>query len=176
MGFSVLAEQEQLPAEAFAISADGLTRTVRRRDGSTSDSSILVHPSDQPITDDPASLFDLSWLKSPALPAIRNGRRAVRVVDLFAGCGGLSLGVSEACRALGYEMWSVLANDIDSKILSIYGANFPEAELVAAPIESILDGRCGDEPTERELRFKRHLGEIDLVIGGPPCQGTLRLQ
>jgi len=97
--------------------------------------------------------------------------RVVRVVDLFAGCGGLSVGIAEAARGLGMRMDAVLANDIEAKTLEIYSANFPEARIACDPIESLLDGECGAPPTKGERRFAEGVGQIDLVVGGPPCQG-----
>src|SRR5207249_1799961 len=49
---------------------------------------------------------------------------AIRLVDLFSGCGGLTLGVAEACRdhARGFEV--VLGMEINDKIRQIYDENF----------------------------------------------------
>ena len=158
-----------LDLDSYTAGESGLVRAIRGRDGSIS-TSFLPDSTGRGLEPSAAS-YDLSWLTSPALSISGGGSHVVRVVDLFAGCGGLSLGVAEACRALGYEMWPVLANDIDARVLSVYGLNFPEAELVDDPIESLLDGSCGDALTENEKILKRRIGEIDLVIGGPPCQG-----
>ncbi len=170
MGFAVRTVDSELSGvEQYTAEEGGLVRAIRGRDGSIS-TSFLPDSTGRGLEPSAAS-YDLSWLTSPALSISGGGSHVVRVVDLFAGCGGLSLGVAEACRALGYEMWPVLANDIDARVLSVYGLNFPEAELVDDPIESLLDGSCGDALTENEKILKRRIGEIDLVIGGPPCQG-----
>jgi DNA (cytosine-5)-methyltransferase 1 len=155
-------------AYEFGLGAT-VTRSVRRRDGATVSSSLTIPTSSDHLSAPDA--FDLAWLRSQVAPSAPLGARTVSVVDLFAGCGGLSIGIAEACRALGLRMRSVLANDIDEQILEIYARNFPEADIVCAPVESLLDGECGQDLTSTERTFASKVGEVDLVIGGPPCQG-----
>jgi DNA (cytosine-5)-methyltransferase 1 len=156
--------------EAFEFGPSGVvSRTVQRRGGKPATSSIAVDRSAEGFSAEAA--FDLSWLRSAEPPSGVAGAPLVRTVDLFAGCGGLSVGIGEACRALGLEAWPVLANDVDPEILAIYERNFPGTKIVCAPVETLLDGQCGKPPTATEREFAARVGEIDLVIGGPPCQG-----
>lgn len=77
------------------------------------------------------------------------------IVDLFCGAGGLSLGFIEA----GYKV--VLANDIQDVCCETYKYNHPELSsnrVVLGDIRQVLDGF--DIPEK-----------VDMVIGGPPCQG-----
>jgi DNA (cytosine-5)-methyltransferase 1 len=161
----------QLGIERFARRRSTLTRRLSRRDGTVSESTIRIPDSvnEEELRLD--RLFDLAWLRSTSQPSATRTSGVVRVVDLFAGCGGLSVGITEACRALELEAYSVLANDFDSETLEVYGLNFPEARLAHGPIESLLDSDCGEPLSTSERRIRRELGEIDLVIGGPPCQG-----
>lgn len=74
-----------------------------------------------------------------------------RVVDLFAGCGGLSLGFQNA----GFNV--VAAFDNWEEAINIYRLNFNH------PIE------------KRDLGEVKVIAEIrkyapDIIIGGPPCQ------
>jgi DNA (cytosine-5)-methyltransferase 1 len=78
----------------------------------------------------------------------------LKALDLFAGCGGLSLGLEEA----GIDV--VLANEIDAWAADTYEHNHPDTHLLRGDVRSIR---------RTELRALR--GEIDLVAGGPPCQG-----
>lgn len=77
----------------------------------------------------------------------------IKVIDLFAGCGGFSVGFEKA----GYKI--VKAVEFDKEIASSYCHNHPETLMYAEDIGKIIDND----------HFKR--GEADIIIGGPPCQG-----
>ncbi|PAC84663.1 DNA cytosine methyltransferase [Bacillus subtilis] len=79
----------------------------------------------------------------------------VNVVDLFSGVGGLSLGFRQA----GFNI--VIANEIDSDISRAYEMNHPEGKMINEDITKL----------EIESVFSEYKGKIDVVIGGPPCQG-----
>ncbi|WP_394526932.1 DNA cytosine methyltransferase [Lacrimispora sp. JR3] len=81
--------------------------------------------------------------------------RMLRVVDLFAGVGGLSYGFMLA----GAEI--LVANEKDESIAQAYKKNHPNTEMITADITKL------DIPKI----FNKYLGKIDIVIGGPPCQG-----
>ncbi|QYY25856.1 DNA cytosine methyltransferase [Diaphorobacter sp. MNS-0] len=78
-----------------------------------------------------------------------------KVLDLFAGCGGLSLGLSQA----GCEI--VAAVEIDQWAADTYRRNHLGVEVIQADIRSLDSGYLRE-------RFK---GGVDLIAGGPPCQG-----
>jgi DNA (cytosine-5)-methyltransferase 1 len=95
-------------------------------------------------------------------------------VDLFAGCGGLSLGLEEA----GFT--PVLVNELNPDAMATYLANrvseFPwlqnnnvnnVKDLVLKP--ELLKSFC--DKIKDELGVDVEKGELDLVCGGPPCQG-----
>lgn len=78
-------------------------------------------------------------------------------LSLFSGCGGFSLGVAAA----GFEVKGFL--ELDPSLRRIYKANFPHSLELGGDITKVNDSRLAHA---REL-----LGKIDIVIGGPPCQG-----
>lgn len=78
-----------------------------------------------------------------------------QMIDLFAGVGGLSLGF-EMC---GFEV--VLANEYDSSIAEAYIKNRRNPNMVVADITKLPISET----------FGKYKGEVDLVVGGPPCQG-----
>jgi DNA (cytosine-5)-methyltransferase 1 len=80
------------------------------------------------------------------------------MIDLFAGAGGLSEGLSEA----GFK--SLYANEIKRRYSETYAFNHPQT------VVDQRDIRLVDAKTIREkLGVKR--GELDLIAGEPPCQG-----
>ena len=90
------------------------------------------------------------------------------VVDLFAGCGGLSLGLEQA----GFE--TVFVNELHPVAMQTYLDNRPETSLSSAKNHSFDILSLSQKPSELDAlsrRLKRENGEIDLVVGGPPCQG-----
>lgn len=79
-------------------------------------------------------------------------------LDLFAGAGGLSEGLREA----GFT--SLYANEISPRYAQTYATNHP-----LTPVDS-RDIRIVDAQKVRALLGLKR-GELDLIAGGPPCQG-----
>jgi len=94
---------------------------------------------------------------------IANARRnipddALKMVDLFCGAGGLSLGFTQE----GFI--TSLANDIQECCVDTYAHNHPETprdHIVLGDIKQVVEG------IDEYLRYK----DVDIVVGGPPCQG-----
>ncbi len=88
-----------------------------------------------------------------------DSRRSYTAVDLFSGVGGMSLGFEQA----GVR---VLAG-VDTKPLNVtsYARNFPDSKAIEADLSEI-DGQ--DLRKRTGLRKKDRL---DILFGGPPCQG-----
>lgn len=76
------------------------------------------------------------------------------VVDLFAGAGGLSLGFVQTGK---YEI--KVAFEWEPHMQATYHRNHPNVELQGDV--------CGADYADIQMRH----GAIDVVIGGPPCQG-----
>jgi DNA (cytosine-5)-methyltransferase 1 len=160
------------PVEVITVERRSLVRHVVHRNGTITESHISHRGT--PSADLQAA-YDLAWLRSRKPPASIAGGQQLRVVDLFAGCGGLSVGVREACRALHLDFVPVLASDLEREILDIYARNLHPADVAHGPIEELLDGELGAPPTVHEEFLMSMVGEVDLVIGGPPCQGHSQL-
>lgn len=95
-----------------------------------------------------------------------------RVLDLFSGCGGLSLGF----KAAGYEI--VGAMEIDELAARSHAINFFKGSS-ASIIEHHAKPRDITAIDPSELIADLGLGEpslaIDVIVGGPPCQAYARV-
>src|SRR6266853_14792 len=119
-----------------------------------------------------SAMADLAYLKRKNGDRTAGGRRAsVRVADLFSSCGFMSLGVSEACRSLGKRFRSVLAVECNEAALNVYKKNFSPEKAKYMDIRKGLSGELGTKRKPKERDFLRGVGRIDLLLGGPPCQG-----
>lgn len=121
------------------------------------------------------NIYDLAWLASKERPRVRSSAQEIRAVDLFCGCGGLTLGIREAARGLGCAFRSVFASDINKQALNIYTKNFQPDFVDNSPIERSVNGELGAELTEEEKVFCDKVGTIDILVAGPPCQGHSNL-
>ena len=80
----------------------------------------------------------------------------MKLISLFSGAGGLSLGFEMA----GFN--NVFSVEYDKKKAESYKKNFPTHNLLVKDIQEITDD---------EIITLQHNQEVDVVIGGPPCQG-----
>ena len=77
-------------------------------------------------------------------------------IDLFSGCGGLSLGFELA----GYK--NVIAIDFWQDALTTYSHNREDANTLCADLSKL-------EP--EKIKEPYNIENVDVIIGGPPCQG-----
>ncbi|MDR0648354.1 MAG: DNA cytosine methyltransferase [Synergistaceae bacterium] len=78
-----------------------------------------------------------------------------KAIDLFAGVGGLSLGFEMA----GFDV--LLAVEYDASIAEAYKLNHPKTKMLVEDIREL--------PLKET--FSEYVGKVDIVFGGPPCQG-----
>lgn len=85
-------------------------------------------------------------------------KKIYKIVDLFAGCGGLSCGLEQA----GFTPWFV--NEIVETFCNTYkkNHNLDEDHYFVGDINDL---------NENLDEYKEYLEDITLVCGGPPCQG-----
>lgn len=79
-----------------------------------------------------------------------------KIVDLFAGVGGLSYGFSKLD-----EFEIIMANEIETDISKAYSLNHPYVNMINCDINDL---------TEEVIREAIGDNIIDVVVGGPPCQ------
>ena len=80
----------------------------------------------------------------------------LKYIDLFSGAGGFSLGFDNK----GFQ--NVFSIDIEPQFCQTYKHNFSNHQLIEKDICALSDS---------EIKYLKEFDEIDVVIGGPPCQG-----
>lgn len=156
----------------FCMKGKNLQRIIKLENGKEYISEI----SDENLPENNAlsneSDYFKKWLQCIKKPSERTTSGDIRVVDLFCGCGGLTLGIAEACRALEYHFVPVLGADMAPAALELYKRNFNPQHLISSPIEDYIDSEIGEEISVKEKAFLDLVGDVDVLIGGPPCQGN----
>jgi DNA (cytosine-5)-methyltransferase 1 len=90
-----------------------------------------------------------------------------RVLDLFAGCGGLSLGFSAAGFTIAASV------EFDTEAARSHGHNFHGGD----PAHSVARDITRTQPDDlvRELKLGKTTDAFDVLVGGPPCQAFARV-
>lgn len=83
-------------------------------------------------------------------------KKSYNVIDLFCGCGGLSLGFEQA----GFDV--ILGIDTWKDALITFSKNHKIGNTLCADLADLQA-----EDVEKEIGNKK----VDVIIGGPPCQG-----
>jgi len=103
-------------------------------------------------------------IAKPRLTVLEGGAGASAVepsltsIDLFCGAGG----ITEGFRQAGYQC--LYGNDIMPEAIQTFAANHPRAIADCRPVEQV-------DPEELRAKLGIAKGELDVLVGGPPCQG-----
>ncbi len=81
-----------------------------------------------------------------------------RVLDLFAGAGGLSVGLD-----MNPEIETVEATDFMKEATETFALNFPNATVIYGDI-------CDEAIKDKIVKSAKEL-KVNMIVGGPPCQG-----
>jgi DNA (cytosine-5)-methyltransferase 1 len=81
-------------------------------------------------------------------------------IDLFSGCGGMSLGL----EAAGFDIAASV--ELDPIHALVHHVNFPYSVSICQDINYL-----NPKKLIAQIKQKGFIGEIDLIAGGPPCQG-----
>lgn len=84
--------------------------------------------------------------------------KALTAIDLFCGCGGMSWGMQKA----GFKV--LMGIDIWPQALKTFQLNHPDAKTIEGDLTALNPHSVMDD-----LGLSK--GELDCIIGGPPCQG-----
>jgi DNA (cytosine-5)-methyltransferase 1 len=90
-----------------------------------------------------------------------------RVLDLFAGCGGISLGFSAA----GYTIAGAV--EFDPEAAASHGRNFHGGDPAHSKARDIT--KTSPEQLAKDLQTGLTVEAFDVLVGGPPCQAFARV-
>ncbi|MDF9828221.1 DNA (cytosine-5)-methyltransferase 1 [Ereboglobus sp. PH5-10] len=102
-------------------------------------------------------------MANPASYSAPKKHSQLTCIDLFAGCGGLSLGLEQA----GFR--PLLFSEINISAAETYIINRPGLNLV--PVGDIYNLTDPDLELLKIYWRTKGIDDVDLVAGGPPCQG-----
>ena len=135
---------------------------------------------------DPMSAWWRTFLDNEdkyATPLQSIGNRSdkeISYIDLFSSVGGLSLGLEEAVKSLGFRPIPLLAVDVDDGALAIHKHNHGTKRVIHESVSSLVDFKVigqGEnatlayEPQVIGSQMEELIGKVDVVLAGPPCQG-----
>lgn len=111
-------------------------------------------------------------------------RGEVRGLDLFCGPGGLALGFSQACAELGFNFVSEAAIDDDAGAVDVYATNHGTKRRISKSVRSLIDFQVRGVGEKAKFLYDPEIidevaaelvGQVDVVLAGPPCQGHSNL-
>ncbi len=85
-------------------------------------------------------------------------------IDLFSGCGGMSLGL----EAAGFDIAASV--ELDPIHSLVHHFNFPHTLTICQDLKNVKSAELMEKLINK-ITSQGFNGEIDLIAGGPPCQG-----
>ena len=129
---------------------------------------------------DVAKQWEISVLRGAVPEPAKRPRRQLRMLDLYCGAGGLSAGIVMAGRHVGVDVEPCVAIDLDEAALQVFKRNHGTATTIRANVDALVDYALRFDDHTTTLSYPPELlndcllnerGCIDIVAGGPPCQG-----
>ena len=176
------------PSLVASVRRDGdrLIREVEVSGRRTTTVLELTDPS-SPLDDDLTAAWFLERVRGASVvdrscdgPDIEVG-----LVDLFCASGGFTQGVRLIAEELGVRLNTIAGVDIDEGALNVYAANHSPELALACPVDELVDFELDllrdgsvtylDRPRSLHHELSQLANQVDLVIGGPPCQGHSNL-
>ena len=118
-------------------------------------------------------------------PMIRAPKKHYKLVDLFCGTGGFSLGVRRALSSVGITSEVAFACDISQPASEVYQYNTRPKVFRRDNVQNLIETYTKETvedfilPSVRETELVSELknltGEIDIFLAGPPCEGHSNL-
>ncbi|KAL0272437.1 UNVERIFIED_CONTAM: hypothetical protein PYX00_005405 [Menopon gallinae] len=93
-------------------------------------------------------------------------KKKLRTLDVFAGCGGLTEGLHQS--GISETLWAI---EQDGDAAMAFKKNFPQATVFSDDCNALLKEVMSGKITNGKGQKLPQKGEVDLICGGPPCQG-----
>jgi DNA (cytosine-5)-methyltransferase 1 len=136
--------------------------------------TFAVHERQSRVRSEPDSITDVdaAYLRSTEVPAQATDTPMIAIVDLFAGCGGLTLGALEGARRSRRPARLVLAVDDDPVPLTVLEKTLGDADArySTSDLGDVL-APLGKRIRASERALFHGIPSGSLLLAGPPCQG-----
>ena len=169
----------------FRVQENELIRTTSTRHWVGTSSIELVS---EELRSADSDALKRAWLNSQIIDEGKTKHnlenKAIKIIDIFSGCGGLSLGARGALESLGVRQNFRAAVDIDDVALQVYQRNFRPRITVNTSAMRLVDYQLDGYGSATEFLYLPEIvshdfhdaaTDCDLLIGGPPCQGHSNL-
>lgn len=113
---------------------------------------------------------DQMLLRMTERPAFPDAEAAYGLYDLFAGCGALTAGFLLAGLETDVELGARFAVEREETPARIFKNNIGDV-VEQKDITALVDGELGAKLTPAERKLKSEIGEVQIGLAGPPCQG-----
>lgn len=139
-------------------------------------SAVTVHPDQSRLDEDDAvdaktlDALDAEYLGRSTVPEPVADADPIAIIDLFSGCGGLTLGALEGARRSGRGARLHLAADSDPAPLQVLSETLGDRAGRCEPVDlEAASHATGHVSAEERRLFSAPEGS--LILAGPPCQG-----
>jgi DNA (cytosine-5)-methyltransferase 1 len=165
-------------SQTFRRSGGNVSRHLKFGSNEFHEELVSTRPDMTPEKD-----FFVSYLAQDFIDATTATKR-LNYIDLFCGGGGLSLGVHNASKFMGFKPRLVAAVDLDTIALQLVEAHFRPLFARAKSVEELIKYEVDlsgavDEfvtfPQLQDSQLAQLKNRVDLLVGGPPCQGHSNL-
>jgi DNA (cytosine-5)-methyltransferase 1 len=176
------------PSFAASVTRDAghLVRKVEVGDRCTTTVLEITDPSSVSDDDLTAAWFLERLRGAPVVDRNCSGPEIeVGLVDLFCASGGFTQGIRLVAEELGVRLHTIAGVDIDDGALEVYTSNHSPELSLACSVDELVDFRLDllrdgtvaylDRPRSLHKELSQLSNQVDLVIGGPPCQGHSNL-
>ncbi len=120
------------------------------------------------------NLCNLNWIRKSIKPVfLPTQNKSFSIVDLFCGCGGMTLGIWEALRKNNISIDIKLALDNNKSALTVYQKNFElnDKSISNSDINELVSCSIGEKLNTNETILQNKYSNLDILVAGPPCQG-----